>query len=212
MSAARDRLRRLRGGRHARRAGDRGRGLPRGAQAGLEAHDRLRRGDRASSAPRRRSRTTRARSSRAGAWSRVVNFPPRQIGPVRSEVLVLGASDAEGRVILLGPDSDVPLGCAHPLTRMSSRIDHVIQRAGPRSAAATRSGPSAPARRARRTRRRAACRRGCRDRSRGAGRRCSRRRRRDVPVSTGSLYHGGITTAAKPAPREQPPQRRQGRT
>ena len=40
----------------------------------------------------------------------VVNFPPRQIGPVRSEVLVLGASDAEGRVILLAPDSDVPLG------------------------------------------------------------------------------------------------------
>ena len=40
----------------------------------------------------------------------VVNFPPRQIGPVRSEVLTLGASDAEGRVILLAPDVDVPLG------------------------------------------------------------------------------------------------------
>jgi tRNA-binding protein len=40
----------------------------------------------------------------------VVNFPPRQIGPVRSEVLCLGASDEEGRVILLAPDSDVPLG------------------------------------------------------------------------------------------------------
>jgi tRNA-binding protein len=40
----------------------------------------------------------------------VVNFPPRQIGPVRSEVLCLGASDAEGRVILLEPRSDVPLG------------------------------------------------------------------------------------------------------
>jgi tRNA-binding protein len=40
----------------------------------------------------------------------VVNFPPRQIGPVRSEVLVLGASDEQGRVILLGPGSDVPLG------------------------------------------------------------------------------------------------------
>src|SRR5215207_5613039 len=34
----------------------------------------------------------------------------RQIGPVRSEVLCLGASDAEGRVILLAPDADVPLG------------------------------------------------------------------------------------------------------
>ena len=40
----------------------------------------------------------------------VVNFPPRQIGPVRSEVLTLGASDTEGRVILLAPDADVPLG------------------------------------------------------------------------------------------------------
>jgi tRNA-binding protein len=40
----------------------------------------------------------------------VVNFPPRQIGPVRSEVLTLGASDVEGNVILLAPDSDVPLG------------------------------------------------------------------------------------------------------
>ena len=40
----------------------------------------------------------------------VVNFPPRQIGPVRSEVLVLGASDEAGNVILLRPSSDVPLG------------------------------------------------------------------------------------------------------
>ena len=40
----------------------------------------------------------------------VVNFPPRQIGPMRSEVLVLGVPDDEGRVILLRPDRDVPLG------------------------------------------------------------------------------------------------------
>jgi tRNA-binding protein len=40
----------------------------------------------------------------------VVNFPPRQIGPVRSEVLTLGAADEDGRVILLAPDSEVPLG------------------------------------------------------------------------------------------------------
>jgi len=40
----------------------------------------------------------------------VVNFPPRQIGPFQSEVLVLGASDNEGRIILLAPDTDVPLG------------------------------------------------------------------------------------------------------
>ena len=40
----------------------------------------------------------------------VVNFPPRQIGPVMSEVLCLGAADDEGRIILLAPDADVPLG------------------------------------------------------------------------------------------------------
>jgi tRNA-binding protein len=40
----------------------------------------------------------------------VVNFPPRQIGPVMSEVLTLGASDDAGRIILLAPDSGVPLG------------------------------------------------------------------------------------------------------
>jgi tRNA-binding protein len=40
----------------------------------------------------------------------VVNFPPRQIGPVRSEVLVLGVSDVAGNVILLAPDADVPVG------------------------------------------------------------------------------------------------------
>jgi tRNA-binding protein len=40
----------------------------------------------------------------------VVNFPPRQIGPFMSEVLVLGASDSEGRIILLHPDTDVPVG------------------------------------------------------------------------------------------------------
>ncbi|GAB4298853.1 MAG: tRNA-binding protein [Roseovarius sp.] len=40
----------------------------------------------------------------------VVNFPPRQIGPMRSEVLVLGVSDAEGGVVLLRPDAEVPEG------------------------------------------------------------------------------------------------------
>ncbi len=37
----------------------------------------------------------------------VVNFPPKQIGPFVSEVLVLGAYDADGEVILLRPDTDV---------------------------------------------------------------------------------------------------------
>lgn len=40
----------------------------------------------------------------------VVNFPPRQIGPVLSEVLVLGVPDAEGEVVLLSPGHEVPLG------------------------------------------------------------------------------------------------------
>lgn len=40
----------------------------------------------------------------------VVNFPARQIGPFMSEVLTLGASDAEGRVVLLAPDHMVPNG------------------------------------------------------------------------------------------------------
>lgn len=40
----------------------------------------------------------------------VVNFPPRQIGKFMSEVLVLGAPDSEGEVVLLTPDKDVPVG------------------------------------------------------------------------------------------------------
>ena len=40
----------------------------------------------------------------------VVNFPPRQIGKVKSEVLVLGVPDADGEVVLIGPGHDVPLG------------------------------------------------------------------------------------------------------
>ncbi|MBB4284537.1 tRNA-binding protein [Roseospira goensis] len=40
----------------------------------------------------------------------VVNFPAKQIGRFMSECLVLGLPDAEGRVVLLGPDHAVPLG------------------------------------------------------------------------------------------------------
>jgi tRNA-binding protein len=40
----------------------------------------------------------------------VVNFPPRQIGPVRSEVLVLGLPDPDGEVVLIAPDQPVPNG------------------------------------------------------------------------------------------------------
>jgi tRNA-binding protein len=40
----------------------------------------------------------------------VVNFPPKQIGKFMSEVLVLGFPDADGEVVLIGPDEKVPDG------------------------------------------------------------------------------------------------------
>ena len=40
----------------------------------------------------------------------VVNFPPRQIGPIRSEVLTLGFPDPIGEVVLFAPDQTVPNG------------------------------------------------------------------------------------------------------
>jgi tRNA-binding protein len=40
----------------------------------------------------------------------VVNFPPRQIGPVRSEVLTLGFEDEAGAIVLAGTDHKVPNG------------------------------------------------------------------------------------------------------
>lgn len=40
----------------------------------------------------------------------VVNFPPRQIGPFMSEILVLGFPDDAGNVTLVSPDKNVPLG------------------------------------------------------------------------------------------------------
>ena len=40
----------------------------------------------------------------------VVNFPPRQIGKMMSEVLTLGFPDERGHVVLFSPDNDVPLG------------------------------------------------------------------------------------------------------
>ena len=40
----------------------------------------------------------------------VVNFPPKQIGPFRSEILVLGFPDAEGEVVMIEPNRPVPNG------------------------------------------------------------------------------------------------------
>ncbi len=40
----------------------------------------------------------------------MVNFPPKQIGPFMSEVLVLGFPDVDGEVVLVRPDQAVPNG------------------------------------------------------------------------------------------------------
>lgn len=40
----------------------------------------------------------------------VVNFPPKQIGPLMSQCLITGFHDADGRVTLCVPDREVPLG------------------------------------------------------------------------------------------------------
>lgn len=40
----------------------------------------------------------------------VVNFPPRRVAGIKSEVLVLGVPDADGGIVLVSPDRDVPLG------------------------------------------------------------------------------------------------------
>ncbi len=40
----------------------------------------------------------------------VVNFPPKQIGPIMSECLATGFHDARGRVTLCVPEHEVPLG------------------------------------------------------------------------------------------------------
>lgn len=40
----------------------------------------------------------------------VVNFPPRQIGPVISEVLTLGVPGENGECVLISPDQTAPLG------------------------------------------------------------------------------------------------------
>lgn len=40
----------------------------------------------------------------------VVNFPPKQIGPMQSQFLVTGFADADGSIVLAVPEREVPLG------------------------------------------------------------------------------------------------------
>lgn len=40
----------------------------------------------------------------------VVNFPPRKIAGFLSEVLVLGVNDETGNVVLIAPDTEIPIG------------------------------------------------------------------------------------------------------
>ena len=40
----------------------------------------------------------------------VVNFPIKQIGPIWSEVLVLGVADSDGSIVLVSPEKNVQLG------------------------------------------------------------------------------------------------------
>ncbi|WGF90596.1 tRNA-binding protein [Marinivivus vitaminiproducens] len=51
-----------------------------------------------------------AESLRGRQVAAVINFPPKQIAKVRSEVLVLGFADAEGGIVLVHPDRPVPDG------------------------------------------------------------------------------------------------------
>ena len=55
---------------------------------------------------RRYHRTLRGRMTVLG----VVNFPPRQIGPVRSEVLTLGFEDEAGAIVLASVERGTPNG------------------------------------------------------------------------------------------------------
>jgi len=41
---------------------------------------------------------------------KILNFPPRQIGPAKSEVLTLGVPDENNQCILVVPEKETPLG------------------------------------------------------------------------------------------------------
>jgi tRNA-binding protein len=57
----------------------------------------------------------------------VVNFPPRQIGPLRSEVLTLGFEDENGAIVLAAVEQPVPNGgrCCEPELTSSCRVPEV---------------------------------------------------------------------------------------
>ena len=84
--------------------------FPAGAQAGVQADDRLR----AEIGVKRSSAQLTVHYKADQLIGRqvcaVVNFPPRQIGPFISEVLTLGMPDDDGAVVLVQPDFKVPNG------------------------------------------------------------------------------------------------------
>ena len=118
----------------------------------------------------------------------VVNFPPKQIGPVRSECLVLGTYAADGTVLLLAPEPEAALG---------DRVGSAPRR--PASGARVASGGvlswlGGPPR--------AGCRR------QAGARRIGRRRRRGARLARGLARRrgGSATRAARRG--ERPPDRR----
>ena len=87
---------------------DRGRGVPRGPQAGMEARGRLRARRRDACTAARRSPTTSRTSSSGALVVGAVNLGTKRIAGFTSEFLVLGALDPDGTVRLL----ELPPGVA----------------------------------------------------------------------------------------------------
>ena len=87
------------------------RGRSPGAQARLSARGGLWRCDRATSLERAQLTQRYSAEELVGRQVlAVINLPPRQIANFFSKVLVLGVPDADGNVVLIEPQAEVPLG------------------------------------------------------------------------------------------------------
>ena len=104
------RLRGLPQGGHPRRHHRRCRAARRGTQAGDAARNRFRLRDRQEEELGADHQTLSDGGVDRCQVAAVVNFPPRQIGKMMSEVLTLGFPDAAGEVVLIGPERTVPNG------------------------------------------------------------------------------------------------------